>query len=131
MQPPRSAARSERRVRRDALDGGVRLSALPVSTLLRWKEISGHTLLERYGMTEIGMALSNRLHGDRVPGSVGGPLPGVDVRLVGEDAQPVSTGMAGEIEVRGPNVFSEYWDKPEKQLAPRFVMDGLERATLR
>ncbi len=88
-------------------------AALPVSTLLRWKEISGHTLLERYGMTEIGMALSNRLHGDRVPGSVGGPLPGVDVRLVGEYAQPVSPGTAGEIEVRGPNVFSEYWDKPE------------------
>jgi malonyl-CoA/methylmalonyl-CoA synthetase len=88
-------------------------AALPVSTLQRWKEISGHTLLERYGMTEIGMALSNSLHGERVPGSVGRPLPGVDVQLVGEDGKPVSDGTAGEIEVRGPNVFREYWDKPE------------------
>jgi malonyl-CoA/methylmalonyl-CoA synthetase len=88
-------------------------SALPVSTLVRWKEISGHTLLERYGMTEIGMALSNPLHGDRVPGSVGRPLPGVEVQLVGEDGKPVSPGTAGEIEVLGPGVFVEYWDKPE------------------
>jgi len=52
-------------------------AALPVQTLERWREISGHTLLERYGMTEIGMALSNPLHGERRPGSVGMPLPGV------------------------------------------------------
>ena len=57
-------------------------AALPVKTLERWREISGHTLLERYGMTEIGMALSNPLTGERRPGSVGMPLPGVDVRLV-------------------------------------------------
>jgi len=88
-------------------------AALPVGTLLRWKEISGHTLLERYGMTEIGMALSNPLHGERVPGSVGHPLPGVDVQLVDEVGKPVSPGTAGEIEVRGPNVFSEYWDKSD------------------
>ena len=88
-------------------------AALPVSTLRRWKEISGHILLERYGMTEIGMALSNPLHGDRVPGSVGKPLPGVEVRLVGEDGMPVSPGTAGEIEVRGPGVFTEYWGQPE------------------
>jgi malonyl-CoA/methylmalonyl-CoA synthetase len=50
-------------------------AALPVSTLERWKEITGHTLLERYGMTEIGMALANPLRGERVPGSVGAPLP--------------------------------------------------------
>ena len=88
-------------------------AALPVSTLLRWKEISGHTLLERYGMTEIGMALSNSLHGDRVPGSVGKPLPDVEVQLVGEDGKPVPSGTAGEIEVRGPGVFKEYWGRPE------------------
>ncbi len=88
-------------------------AALPVCTLQRWKEISGHTLLERYGMTEIGMALSNPLHGERVPGSVGRPLPGVEVRLVGEECEPVAPGTAGEIEVRGPNVFTEYWGKPE------------------
>jgi malonyl-CoA/methylmalonyl-CoA synthetase len=88
-------------------------AALPVSTLERWKEISGHILLERYGMTEIGMALSNPLHGKRVPGSVGIPLPGVQVRLCGQDGEPVAEGIPGEIEVRGPSVFSEYWGKPE------------------
>jgi len=88
-------------------------AALPVSTLERWKEISAHILLERYGMTEIGMALSNPLHGKRVPGSVGIPLPGVQVRLCGQDGEPVAEGIPGEIEVRGPSVFSEYWGKPE------------------
>ncbi len=88
-------------------------AALPVSTLHRWREITGHTLLERYGMTEIGMALSNPYRGERIPGSVGLPLPGVDVQLVGEDGQPVAPGAPGEIEVRGPSVFLEYWGKPE------------------
>ena len=88
-------------------------AALPVSTLERWKEISGHTLLERYGMTEIGMALSNPLRGKRVPGSVGTPLPNVEVQLVGENGEPVATGTPGEIEVRGPSVFVEYWGKPD------------------
>jgi malonyl-CoA/methylmalonyl-CoA synthetase len=88
-------------------------AALPVSTLKRWKEISGHTLLERYGMTEIGMALSNPLRGERVPGCVGRPLPSVEVQLVGEDGEAVAPGTLGEIEVRGPSVFLEYWGKPE------------------
>lgn len=59
-------------------------AALPVPMLERWQRITGHTLLERYGMTEIGMALSNPLHGTRLPGSVGTPLPGVQVRIVSE-----------------------------------------------
>ena len=88
-------------------------AALPVSTLQRWKEISGHTLLERYGMTEIGMALSNPLRGERVPGSVGTALPSVEVQLVGENGEPVGPGTAGEIEVRGPSVFAEYWGRPD------------------
>jgi malonyl-CoA/methylmalonyl-CoA synthetase len=88
-------------------------AALPVSTLERWKEISGHTLLERYGMTEIGMALSNPYRGERVPGSVGKPLPSVEVQLVGESGAPVAPGTPGEIEVRGPSVFAEYWGKPD------------------
>ena len=88
-------------------------AALPVSILEHWKEITGHTLLERYGMTEIGMALSNPLRGERVPGSVGTPLPGVEVQLVGDDGIPVPRGTPGEIEVRGPNVFAEYWGQPE------------------
>jgi malonyl-CoA/methylmalonyl-CoA synthetase len=89
-------------------------AALPVSTLERWKEISGHTLLERYGMTEIGMALSNPLHGPRVPGSVGVPLSNVDLRLVEPGGAPVAPGTPGGIEVRGPAVFVEYWGKPEE-----------------
>jgi len=88
-------------------------AALPVSALRRWKEISGHTLLERYGMTEIGMALSNPLRGARVPGSVGTPLPRVEVHLVGENGKPVLPGTPGEIEVRGPGVFAEYWGNPD------------------
>ncbi len=88
-------------------------AALPVSTLNRWKEISGHTLLERYGMTEIGMALSNPLEGPRMPGSVGTPLPGVEVRLIDERGSPVASGTPGEIEVRGPGVFQQYWGKPD------------------
>ncbi len=88
-------------------------AALPARILERWREISGHVLLERYGMTEIGMALANPLHGIRQPGKVGEPLPGVDVRLVGEDGQPVPEGSPGELEVRGPAVFREYWRRPE------------------
>jgi malonyl-CoA/methylmalonyl-CoA synthetase len=88
-------------------------AALPVSTLARWQEISGHTLLERYGMTEIGMALSNPLRGERVPGSVGTPLPGVEVRLAGEHGNPVGPGIPGGIEVRGSAVFAEYWARPD------------------
>jgi malonyl-CoA/methylmalonyl-CoA synthetase len=88
-------------------------AALPVSTLERWKEISDHTLLERYGMTEIGMALSNPYRGQRVPGSVGTPLPSVEVQLVSEDGEAVPPGTPGEIEVRGPSVFREYWGKPD------------------
>jgi malonyl-CoA/methylmalonyl-CoA synthetase len=88
-------------------------AALPVSTLQRWREISSHTLLERYGMTEIGMALSNPLRGERVPGSVGTPLPGVEVRLVEEHGHPVAPGSPGGIEVRGPAVFAEYWARPD------------------
>ena len=89
-------------------------AALPVQTLERWQELTGHTLLERYGMTEIGMALSNPLRGERRPGTVGVPLPGVDVRLVDESGAAVEGGAAGEIEVRGPAVFREYWQRPDE-----------------
>ncbi len=88
-------------------------AALPIPTLERWREISGHTLLERYGMTEIGMALSNPLHGERLPGRVGSPLPGVEVRLVDDDGNEVGDGIPGEIQVRGDTVFTEYWDRPD------------------
>ena len=79
-------------------------AALPNSVFERWQKVGGHTLLERYGMTEIGMALSNPLKPieARRPGCVGLPLPGVEVRIV-----------EGELRVRGPAVFREYWRKPE------------------
>lgn len=98
-------------------------AALPTALLEEWREVSGHILLERYGMTEIGMALGNPLHGERRPGSVGVPFPGVSVRLAGEDGQRAPDGTAGEIEVRGPTVFREYWRRPEAT-AGAFTADG-------
>jgi malonyl-CoA/methylmalonyl-CoA synthetase len=88
-------------------------AALPVPLLERWRAATGQILLERYGMTEIGMALSNPLAGERRPGTVGLPLPGVDVRLVDEGGAAVPAGTPGEIEVRGESVFSEYWGRPD------------------
>jgi malonyl-CoA/methylmalonyl-CoA synthetase len=86
-------------------------AALPVKVLEQWQAISGHRLLERYGMTEIGMALSNPLHGQRLPGYVGTPLPQVSVRLV-DAGQSVSPGSPGEIQVQGAGVVLEYWQNP-------------------
>jgi len=88
-------------------------AALPVPMLDQWREISGQTLLERYGMTETGMVLSNAYRGVRVPGSVGVPLPTVQARLVDDDGRPVPPGTDGEIEVRGPSVFKEYWRRSD------------------
>jgi malonyl-CoA/methylmalonyl-CoA synthetase len=88
-------------------------AALPVSVMEDWHRISGHRLLERYGMTEIGMALSNPLAGERRAGSVGLPLPGVSVRLVDESRGEVADGEPGEIQVKGRNVFRCYLHRPE------------------
>jgi malonyl-CoA/methylmalonyl-CoA synthetase len=92
-------------------------AALPVQTLATWQQISGHVLLERYGMTELGMALSNPLHGERRPGSVGTPLPGVEVRVVDDSFRDVPHGTPGQLLVRGPNVFLEYLGRPEATAA--------------
>jgi malonyl-CoA/methylmalonyl-CoA synthetase len=92
-------------------------AALPVPLLEAWRTATGHVLLERYGMTEIGMALSNPLHGPRRPGTVGRPLPGVEVRLVDDAGRPAAAGESGEIEVRGGNVFLEYWGRPSETAA--------------
>jgi malonyl-CoA/methylmalonyl-CoA synthetase len=89
-------------------------AALPVQTLERWRDISGHTLLERYGMTEIGMALSNPLRGVRRPGTVGSPLPGVKARIVDDSGKCVDGSTPGELEIRGDGVFLEYWRRPEE-----------------
>ena len=102
-------------------------AALPVPVLEKWKTISTHTLLERYGMTEIGMALSNAYRTERRPGHVGLPLPGVQIRLVDADGKDVKeTGEPGEIQIKGPNVFKEYWRKPEATKAA--YMDGWFRS---
>lgn len=98
-------------------------AALPVSVMAKWKEISGHTLLERYGMTEIGMAISNPYHHDRKAGYIGQALEGVEIRLVNEENQVIMPGHAGEIQVKGPSVFKEYWGKPEAT-AKTFTEDG-------
>ena len=112
------AASEERRAAMSAAAKHLRLmvsgsAALPIPVLERWKQISGHTLLERYGMTEIGMALSNPYRGERLPGCVGKPLAGVEVQLVSESRERLGEGVAGEIEVKGPSVFLEYWNRPE------------------
>jgi malonyl-CoA/methylmalonyl-CoA synthetase len=98
-------------------------AALPVSVMAKWKEISGHYLLERYGMTEIGMAISNPYHHDRKAGYIGQALDGVEIRLVNEENQVVLPGHAGEIQVKGHSVFKEYWGKPEAT-AKTFTEDG-------
>ncbi|MCZ7645111.1 MAG: acyl-CoA synthetase [Planctomycetota bacterium] len=92
-------------------------AALPEETLRRWRELTGHVLLERYGMTEIGMALSNPLHGERRPRHVGQPLPGVEVKLRDEQGRPVGDGQPGELYVRGPGVFKQYWENPDATAA--------------
>jgi malonyl-CoA/methylmalonyl-CoA synthetase len=107
---------------REAIVGGfarMRLmvsgsAALPASVHEQWTALTGQKLLERYGMTEIGMGLSNPYHGERRPGAVGRPLPGVEVRLKAEDGGIVTDeNVPGEIQVRGPGVFRDYWNRPE------------------
>ncbi|KAG8231509.1 hypothetical protein J437_LFUL011547 [Ladona fulva] len=111
---------------------------LPSPIFERWQEITGHSLLERYGMSEIGMALSNPLEGERIPGYVGTPLPYVNVKIVASSPEgerllaegnefetriPSATkeGEVGDLYVRGPTVFRCYWRNSEatkKDLAP-------------
>jgi malonyl-CoA/methylmalonyl-CoA synthetase len=125
----------ELRARRDRQDQGKRLDlsrlrlfcsgSAPLSpeTFAAFRELTGHDILERYGMTETGMNLSNPYAGGqtgkRTPGTVGTPLPGVSIRIVDE-----------ELQVRGSNVFSGYWRAPEKT-AESFVHDDLGRRWFR
>ena len=97
-------------------------AALPASVHEQWTALTGQKLLERYGMTEIGMAISNLYHGERRPGAVGAPLPGVEVRLKTESGQIITAeDEPGEIQVRGPGVFAAYWNRPE---ATAVTFDG-------
>ena len=89
-------------------------AALPARVHVQWTALTGQQLLERYGMTEIGMAISNLYKGERRPGSVGAALPGIEVRLKAESGA-IITGEdePGEIQVRGPGVFAAYWNRPQ------------------
>ena len=86
-------------------------------------ERTGHHILERYGMTEAGMITSNPLDGARVGGTVGRPLPGVDLRIVGDTGEPCVNGAIGSVQIQGPNVFAGYWRMPEKT-REEFTNDG-------
>ena len=97
---------------------------LLAETHREWAARTGHAILERYGMTETGMNTSNPYGGERVPGTVGRPLPGVALRIVDLDSGVlVAAGAVGMIEVKGPNVFAGYWRMPDKTRA-EFRDDG-------
>lgn len=102
-----------------------------VDTFAQWQERTGHTVLERYGMSETVMLTSNPYRADprfggateRIGGSVGFALPGVDLRIVSAAGEPLPRGEVGSIQVKGPNVFAGYWRMPEKN-AQEFTADG-------
>ena len=87
---------------------------LLAETHVRFEERTGHRILERYGMTETNMNTSNPYDGERRAGTVGFPLPGVELKITGWGGEEVAQGEVGLIEVRGPNVFKGYWQMPEK-----------------
>ena len=97
---------------------------LLAETHRQFEDRTGHAILERYGMTETNMNTSNPYDGDRIAGTVGFPLPGVDLRIVDPGSgAAVPQGETGMIEVKGPNVFKGYWRMPEKT-ASEFRDDG-------
>lgn len=97
---------------------------LLADTFEAFRDRTGHTILERYGMTEAGMICSNPYDGARIPGKVGPPLPGIRARVAGEDGHPLpGAGEIGVLEITGPNVFKGYWRMPEKTAA-EFRADG-------
>jgi malonyl-CoA/methylmalonyl-CoA synthetase len=95
---------------------------LPAQVLEEFRERFGHTILERYGMSETFMNLSNPYVGERRAGSVGLPLPGVSVRLLGPDLAPVADGESGELYLKGPNLFAGYWRR--EQATREAFVDG-------
>ncbi len=99
---------------------------LLAETFNEFKRRTGHAILERYGMTETGMNTSNPYEGERRAGTVGFPLPGIEVRVAGAGDKPLSAGEIGDIQVRGPNVLPGYWRLPEKN-KEEFTADGFFR----
>lgn len=113
-----------------AIGGFMRLfvsgsAPLPPQVLEEFRRLFGHTILERYGMSETLMNLSNPYVGERRPGSVGFPLPGISVRVLDPAGEPVLDGETGEVYLRGPNVFSGYWRREEATRAA--FVDGYFR----
>ncbi|MEQ8356786.1 MAG: malonyl-CoA synthase [Kiloniellaceae bacterium] len=107
---------------------GIRLfvagsAPLLAETFKDFETRTGHRILERYGMTETTMSTSNPLDGERIAGTVGRPLPGVEVRIADEQGKALPQGEVGVLEVKGPNVFLGYWRNPEKT-AEEFRPDG-------
>ena len=107
---------------------GIRLfvsgsAPLLAETFVEFAERTGHHILERYGMTETNMNTSNPLHGERKPGTVGPPLPGVEIRIVDDAGDELPNGEIGDLQVRGPNVFKGYWKLADKT-AEDFTADG-------
>ena len=101
---------------------------LPEAFFHRFRDVFGHTLLERYGMTETGLTISNPLHGERRVGSIGLPLPGVEVRIANpETEEPLPDGEIGDVQVRGAHVFDGYWGMPDKT-AETLTHDGWIRS---
>lgn len=96
---------------------------LLLDTFNEFTRRTGHTILERYGMSETTMLASNPYDGERIGGTVGIPLPGVSVRVAKPDGTPCGTNEIGGIEVKGRNVFRGYWRMPEKT-AEEFTKDG-------
>lgn len=99
---------------------------LLAETFAEFEARTGQRILERYGMTEAGMITSNPLEGPRLGGTVGPPLPGVDVRIVDEAGTACTGDAIGGLEARGPNIFAGYWQMPEKTRA-EFTADGFFR----
>src|SRR5205814_6718057 len=90
---------------------------LPAHVHTAFRAKFGHTILERYGMSEALMIMSNPYDGDRRAGSVGAPLPGVSARLVGQKGNILGDDEVGEVEIRSPALFREYWRRPEATAA--------------
>jgi malonyl-CoA/methylmalonyl-CoA synthetase len=103
---------------------------LSPETFAAFHDLAGHEILERYGMTETGMNLSNPYTGERRPGTVGTPLPGVSIRIVDAAGEEVPLGEAGLLLVRGSNVCDGYWRAPEKT-RESFTTDELGRRWFR
>jgi malonyl-CoA/methylmalonyl-CoA synthetase len=101
-----------------AIGAGARLfvsgsAPLPALVLEQFRERFGHTILERYGMSETLMLASNLLEGERRAGTVGWPLPGISLMVCDRQGQPVAAGEPGEVWVKGPTLFSGYWRNPD------------------